>query len=213
MNRGSTLPLLVVVAVVALVLGSIGTSVAGPAMTKAKVKKIAAKVVTKRAPDLAVASAANAANLNGLPPAAYQNQVYSFALPPSALDDSSRTFSLPGVPAGNYLATYTVFAQSTAPISMDCFIRTAPDATTREAFVFTNVYNSAFNTLSASAPVTITSATAQLLCEGSGVWGITDGGSGIVSRVTLVRVDSGTSLTTTVSRPAAESGRGPASVR
>ena len=76
-KRFSSLPVLVVVAVVALVLGSIGTAVAGPAMTKAKVKKIATKVVKKQAPSLSVASAAtagNAANLNGLPAGAYQDR-------------------------------------------------------------------------------------------------------------------------------------------
>ena len=62
-----SLPVLAVVAVVALVLGSIGTAVAGPVLTKAKVKKIAAKVVKKQAPTLSVA---NANTLGGRTPSA-----------------------------------------------------------------------------------------------------------------------------------------------
>ena len=59
-HRISSLPMLVAVAVVALVLGSIGTAVAGPALTKGKVKSIATKVVKKQAPSLSVAHAATA---------------------------------------------------------------------------------------------------------------------------------------------------------
>ena len=82
-QRSKSLPLLVVVAVVALVLGSFGTAVAGPALTKGKVKKIATKVVNKAAPNLSVKSAqtattatiaGNATNLNGQPASAYQDR-------------------------------------------------------------------------------------------------------------------------------------------
>jgi len=74
MKRTSSLPLLALVAVLALVLGSVGTAVAGPALTKGKVKKIAAKVVAKAAPGLSVASAGNATNLGGLPATTYLNR-------------------------------------------------------------------------------------------------------------------------------------------
>ena len=53
----STVPVTVAVAVLALVLGSFGTAVAGPALTERKVKAIAAKVVKKKAPKLTVAKA------------------------------------------------------------------------------------------------------------------------------------------------------------
>jgi hypothetical protein len=62
---------------VALVLGSLGTAAAGPALTKSKVKKIAAKVVAKAAPGLSVAHATtadNATNLGGLPATTYLNR-------------------------------------------------------------------------------------------------------------------------------------------
>ena len=60
MKQRSFLPVVVITAVVALVLGSIGTAVAGPALTKGKVKAIATKVVKKQAPTLSVAHAATA---------------------------------------------------------------------------------------------------------------------------------------------------------
>jgi hypothetical protein len=66
-NRISSLPLLVVVAVVALVIGSLGTAVAAPALTKAKVKSIATQIVNKKAPTLSVANAVNATNAAGVP--------------------------------------------------------------------------------------------------------------------------------------------------
>ena len=213
---------LLFVAMLALSVALVGTATVGnaaTAITKAQVKKIAkrvaTKVVKKAAPTLSVANATNATNatnLNGLPASAYQTPVYTFALPVSAVDDNVRVYNLPGVPAGNYLATYSVLAQAGAAIAMDCYIRTSPAAPTREAWSY-NAPFSVFNTLNASAPVTITAATANLQCEGSGNWGITEGGLGVVSRVTLVRVDSGTSLTTTVTRPAAKPGGGSASVR
>ena len=48
------------VSALALALGSIGTAVAAPTLTKGKVKSIAAKIVKKQAPTLSVASAKNA---------------------------------------------------------------------------------------------------------------------------------------------------------
>ncbi len=81
-----SLPVLVV-AVLALAVGSVGTAVAGPALTKGKVKTIAAKVVRKAAPALSVAhattadsatsagNAGNASNLAGQPASAYLDRV------------------------------------------------------------------------------------------------------------------------------------------
>lgn len=74
-QRTSSLPMVVIIAVIALVLGSIGTSVAAPALTKGKVKKIATKVIKKQAPKLTVASAGNATNLNGKPSTTYLDRV------------------------------------------------------------------------------------------------------------------------------------------
>jgi hypothetical protein len=105
-KRTTSLPVLVVVAVLALVLGSIGTAVAGPALTKSKIRHIATKVVKKQAPTLSVASAANAAALAGKPAPAYLNAatVYtSTTFVPAA----THTFTLPLAP-GNYAIGYSV---------------------------------------------------------------------------------------------------------
>ena len=74
-----------IVAVLALALGSVGTAVAGPALTKSRVKAIAGKVVKKAAPTLSVAHAGtagtanDASNLAGQPPSAYLDRVAQVA--------------------------------------------------------------------------------------------------------------------------------------
>jgi hypothetical protein len=71
----------VIVAVLAIALGSVGTAVAKPALTKGKVKAIAGKVVKKAAPSLSVGhattadTASNADNLAGAPASAYLDRV------------------------------------------------------------------------------------------------------------------------------------------
>jgi len=76
--RLSSSLLVALITVLAFALGSVSTAVAGPALTKKLVKKIAAKEVKKAAPKLSVAhadTAANASNLNGLPADAYLGRV------------------------------------------------------------------------------------------------------------------------------------------
>ncbi|QIG45024.1 hypothetical protein G5V58_21630 [Nocardioides anomalus] len=105
---------LVVVAVVALVLGSVGTASAS-GLTKGAVKKIAASVVEKKAGKLSVAhaatagsadSAANAGGLAGQSPTTYLNRAASSTKPPGPqpLAAGSATEVLPPValvlPAG-----------------------------------------------------------------------------------------------------------------
>ncbi len=78
-KRTSSLPILVLVAVVALVLGSFGTATAA-GLTKGKVKAIATKVVNKKAATLSVAFAASAGTasnsnaLGGQAASAYQSR-------------------------------------------------------------------------------------------------------------------------------------------
>src|SRR5262245_19334115 len=73
-SRITALPLLVVVAVVALVLGSFGTATAA-GLTKTKVKAIAAKVVNKKASSLSVAHAANSGLLDGIDSTQLQSRI------------------------------------------------------------------------------------------------------------------------------------------
>jgi hypothetical protein len=78
-QRARSWPLIVLVAAVALVLGSLGTATAA-GLTVTQVKQIAARVVDHKAPHLSVASARraqNATNLGGQPPAAYRDRAVS----------------------------------------------------------------------------------------------------------------------------------------
>jgi len=89
-QRSKSLPLVVLVAAAALVLGSLGTAAAA-GLTVTQVKRIAARVVDRKAPHLSVASARraqNATNLGGQPPAAY-------------LDRAVSSFDTSGVGGGN----------------------------------------------------------------------------------------------------------------
>lgn len=76
--RSPSAVLVVLAIVLAFLLGSVSTAVAGPALTKGVVKKIAAKVVKKAAPTLSVAhadTATNATTLNGLAADAYLGRI------------------------------------------------------------------------------------------------------------------------------------------
>ncbi len=100
----------VVTAVVALLLGAFGSRGAADAaaLSKASVKKIATKVVTKAAPSLSVAhastadsatTAGNATNLNGQPAAVYLDRVaYATNLSSVALPPASNTEVLAPLP-------------------------------------------------------------------------------------------------------------------
>jgi hypothetical protein len=129
-SRRPSLALLVVVAVAALVVGSLGTAVAGPALTKGKVKKIAVKVVNKKAKSLSVASAVNASNLGGQPPAAYLTESHEFRIPggPAA---SVKTFVFPGLPVGSYLVQYSLAISTAAAVG--CSVEVGGGATADEA--------------------------------------------------------------------------------
>jgi len=108
-------PRLAVIAVVAaFALGSAGTAVAGPALSKGAVKRIATKVVKKAAPKLSVARAGTAGNadkLDGLDSSDLTTSAHRFTLPvqPSSI---THTFSLPGLPDGTYLVTYDILTNS-----------------------------------------------------------------------------------------------------
>lgn len=119
-QRTRTLPVLVTVAVLALVLGTIGTAaVAAPGLTERAVKKIAAKVVKKQAKRLEVK---DAKNLGGLPPAAYQTQVITIGIA-NVANTANFDKTLPAVPAGTYQANlYLSASMSSSSASLFCTI-------------------------------------------------------------------------------------------
>jgi|tagenome__1003787_1003787.scaffolds.fasta_scaffold20521453_2 hypothetical protein len=131
-KRTSSLPILVLVAVVALVLGSFGTATAA-GLTAGKVKKIATKVVNKKAPSLSVAhattatTASNATALNGQPASAYQDNstVYSIT---KTVTSTSSTITIP-LAAGNYNVGYSAYLSGGSGYS-GCYIYKAAGATT-----------------------------------------------------------------------------------
>jgi hypothetical protein len=199
-KRISSLPVLVVVAVVALVLGSFGTATAA-GLTKGSVKKIATKVVNKKASTLSVAhattadTATNAISLNAKPASAYQTQSYRYRLPVQT-GAVERSYSFPGLPAGTYLFTYSVVAVgATAP--MFCHMRPNTSFVGSEGFQYATVSGSV-GTISASGIVDATS-TANLRCSGGASFTIY-GGSDVASSVTFTRVDALTGGTSTAPR-------------
>jgi hypothetical protein len=112
-----------VVAVLALALGSVSTAAAGGLTTKV-VKKIATKVVRKQAHTLSVASAANAGNaatVGGLPASALQERrtVYSITVSP-AISSFARTIPLPG--PGSYEVSYSAYLELAATNNSECYL-------------------------------------------------------------------------------------------
>jgi len=100
-----------IVAVLALAVGSVGTAVAGPVLTKGKVKAIAGKVVRKAAPTLSVAhastasTASDATNLAGQPASAYLDKIVQVSSTTTTAVPSGDTNQILGplsitVPAG-----------------------------------------------------------------------------------------------------------------
>ena len=193
-KRSKSIPLLALVAVIALVLGSFGTATAA-GLTKKKVKAIATKVVNKKAPTLSVANAANAANaaaLNGQPASAYQNASYRYRLPVQAAA-SEKVYSFPGLPPGKYLFTYNVLAIGGAA-GMFCHMRPTSANTNGESFQYATV-SGGVGTISASGIVE-TTATANLRCFNGANFTIY-GGADVTSSVTFTRLDTLTAGTTT----------------
>ena len=210
MKRISRLPMLAVVAVVALVLGSFGTAVAGPAITKGKVKAIAAKVVKKQAPSLSVASAATAGNaslLNGQAASSYQTPTYRFRLPTGGGATFEKTYTLNGVPAGNYLASYTAFGMTTATGQVACYVQTGGAASTAEAYNAGS--KSSFSTPSGSGLITVAAGTPAVLhCYEATAGTFTlYNSTQYVSTIALTRVDAITAGSVTAARSDDQGGR------
>jgi len=203
--RVVSVPLLALVAVVALLLGSLGTATAAGLTTK-KVKKIAAKVVKKSGPSLSVShattadSALSATNLLGQPASQYKNPVYRFVLPvqPVAL---SRTYSFPGLPAGTYLLGYSAFATVTASSSdFVCQARANP-ASPWEVFSGSSSYLVGYATSEATAALTLTGAPPQIYCTSPGTTFSIYSDADYLSTVTFTRVDGITNGVVTSTRP------------
>ena len=188
-----SLPILVLVAVAALVLGSLGTATAA-GLTKGNVKKIAAKVVKKSAPTLSVAhattadTALSANNLLGQPASQYKNPVFRFVLPVQPVA-ASRTYTFPGIPAGTYLITYSVFASVTASGSDFVCQARASSTSTWEVFSGSSQYGPFNATSGAATALTLTSAPPEVFCTSPGTTFGIYSSANYLSTVTFTRVD------------------------
>jgi hypothetical protein len=130
-----SLPVMIV-AVLALALGSVGTAVAGPALTNGKVKSIAAKVVKKAAPKLSVAHATTATtagdstNLAGQPATTYLDRVVqttSTTATPVPTGDHTEILSPVAItaPAGvGFVLVHAVAAFSTGSVNVSVWFST-----------------------------------------------------------------------------------------
>ncbi|WP_372736738.1 hypothetical protein [Nocardioides sp.] len=196
MRRGSvSIPLVVLFAVGALVLGSLGTAAAG-GLTSKKVKQIATKVVKKQAPKLSVAKAGqatNAAKLGGKAPSAYLNSTYNYLLPEDGFTESDRTFTFGGLPAGTYLASYSMFVGGTAS-RVGCAFNMPGN--TQEGIAYSaDGFNPSYRTLASSTLLEVAGTTPLLVCTADGNWGIQHPDFGSRSRVVFTKVDSVTAAT------------------
>lgn len=98
------LPLLISCSLVAFLLGSVGTAVAGPALTEKAVKKIATKIVKKKAPKLSVK---DSQRLAGRPASAYTEQAVVLGLQ-SGANAGTQSFAITLAP-GRYVVTYNLY--------------------------------------------------------------------------------------------------------
>lgn len=192
--RKSPLLLVALLAVLALVLGTVGPADAG-ALTVKRVKKIAARVVAKKAPGLSVAHAATAGtastadNLGGKAPSTYLNKAYVFPLAGTS-PDGTITFPINGVPAGKYLVNYNVAASAGAGFFVCYFGTFGSKRVAALGSVSGNWWVTGAGYLDTSA------GTPNFECTGSGPITI-PGPSVVQSEVVLTRLDDVT-VTNTV---------------
>ena len=200
-QRISSLPALVVVAVVALVLGSIGTAVAAPMITKSKVKSIATKIVNKKAPTLSVAhavtadTATNATNLNGQPALTYQNPSYRFRLTGAAATAHSWTFA---IPAGFYLFTFDYnYGGATSTL---CYMKTSTAATVGGESPQYSSTSGAFSSNVGTGVIQSSGAPLNLVCQG-GAATAPYTGTDVLPSATFTKVDNAITATAGGARP------------
>ncbi len=195
-QRTKSLPVLVVVAVLALILGSIGTAVAAPAVTKSKVKKIATKIVNKMAPTLTVG---NATNLNGQPASTYLTTAYTVNIANVAAVASFDKL-LPAIPAGTYsMSLYLTAAQSAAGNGFYCAVYT-PGGAQDLIDLYGSQYGSSgpFNTIAGTRIVTIAAGqVVRVFClTQAGTFTTPASASYGAAQIQFVRLNSATSLGT-----------------
>jgi hypothetical protein len=192
--------------IAAFTLGSAGGATAGAGLTKGAVRKIAAKVVGRAAPDLSVShaktsdtattaisavTAGNADKLDNLDSTdLLTTKVWRYAMPATTATDNRYVF--PGLPAGTYFASYDLVIDDD---EATCWFY--PDSTNgaeRFGHSFTTALSPTLGSIAGSGAFTSTQNT-QLRCIGSAAFTATEGD------VTFVRVDGLTANTAALPGP------------
>jgi len=189
--KRNLLALTAVVAVLALMATTTASATAG-ALTTKTVKKIAAKVVKKKAGKLTVARAKNADALGGRPPAAYTNQAYVYTLTAGGPETFNEWTVTP--PPGRYLATFAATATTTgAATGFTCYFGAPSQPQLRSPGSSGNPWTTA-----GGGYIEITGAT-QFHCDvgGSAASVVIPATGHGASQVVLTRLDEATAATLT----------------
>ena len=128
----------------------------------------------------------NADLLDGVHSSALANQLYSYSLPVNAASGHA-TLTFPGLPAGRYLANYTITATSSdGATSADCAFRNATGYELANRASFTSVYAA----VSGGGLVDTRSATERFECFFGGGTASWNQSQANYSSVTFLRVDA-----------------------
>ncbi len=135
----------------------------------------------------------NADRVDGLNGSALQNKTYVYNLTADIAGNIVR-WNLPGVPAGKYLATYSINGtMSGSPTFFGCFFDSGPvfaNATLASLGVTSGSGSSFF--VSGSGVLDATSRTYSMTCQSSGSTGITVPTPASNAQVSLTRIDKTT---------------------
>ena len=184
-----TKPLSASVAVLSLVAALVLCTMAGAgaaALTPKVVKKIATKVVNKKAKTLSVAHAATAANadkVGGASADQLRTTEYRYSIAPIAAS-TSIVYTIPNLPAGSYTVGYWYRATtSVAGARVACDLTPSPsDASTAESFGVTNGATTSRG--SAAGTITTTTGPMVLFCS------VPAGNLTMFGQISFVRVDT-----------------------
>jgi hypothetical protein len=162
-----------------LVLGGVGSATAS-GLGKGAVRKIAAKVVKKKARGLSVAHAATADSASSAAVAdRARGQVFTL---PTQLNALARDYTFPGLAAGSYLASFALVANIPSGSTFTCQFQPATGPTVAPSY---QTATNNFATADGTSIVTV-AAGFRLSCNGSSPFGVNPYYGATVSFVPVV---------------------------
>jgi hypothetical protein len=165
-----------------LVLGGVGSATAA-SLSKGTVKKIAAKVVKKKARSLSVAHAATSGSATTAATAAVadrgRGQVFTL---PSELNALARDYTFPGLAAGTYLASFALGANIPTGATFTCQFQPATGPTAAPSY---QLATNGFATADGTSIVAVAPGF-RLSCNGSAAFGVNPYYGATVSFVPVV---------------------------